>query len=414
MAEQFTFTQAAVGKLPLPGKGRVYYRDGKMPGLVVCVSTTGCKTFQVVRWMDGRAARLKIGRFPQVTVEAARKIAQSMAGDLARGQNPADQRREARAETLFGNLFSIYLEHHSKVHKRTWQEDQNRYNQFLKPWAARKLSSIRRGDVAALHARVGRNNGPYAANRLLALISTLFSYAGGMGFDGPNPCHKVKRFEEIERERFMDGAEIKRFFAALQNEQTPQLWRDFFELALLTGARRMNLMTMRWEDLNLERGVWCIPAEQFKNKKPMTVVLPATAVTILERRKVENEALQEEKRRPWVFPGRRHGNHITDATKPWRQLLKLAKIDGLRLHDLRRTLASWMVAGGVSLPIIGKTLGHRDQSTTAIYARLNLDPVRVAVEGATAAILHAGGQVEQALPELVDVGPDDDADQGEK
>lgn len=143
---------------------------------------------------------------------------------------------------------------------------------------------------------------------------------------------------------------------------------------------------MTWEELALDRATWTIPGAKFKNGRAMTVHLPGPALDILRRRTAESNGS------PWVFPGRRHGKHLTDPTKPWKAILAKAGLTDLRLHDLRRTMGSWQAATGASLPVIGKSLGHLNQGTTAIYARLDLAPIVEAVDKAAAAMLAAGGQ----------------------
>jgi len=105
-------------------------------------------------------------------------------------------------------------------------------------------------------------------------------------------------------------------------------------------------------------------------------------VAILERRKQKSDP-------KYVFPGRRHGKHLVNLAKPWNRLLVDAHLEGVHIHDLRRTAGSWMAASGTSLHIIGKALGHSSTAATSIYARLDLDPVRVAITGAAAAIQEA-------------------------
>ena len=142
---------------------------------------------------------------------------------------------------------------------------------------------------------------------------------------------------------------------------------------------------MEWSEVNLDRAVWIIPGSKVKNGKSTTLPLVEPALAILRQRK-------ELSKSKFVFPGRRHGRHIMDLTKPWAALLKKAALEGVRMHDLRRTAGSWMAATGASLPIVGKALGHTTASATAVYARLDLDPVRQAVDKAATAMLTAGKQ----------------------
>ncbi len=402
MAEKMNFTQATIDRLSAPATGRVYYADARTPGLVLCVWDTGVKTFELYKRMGGRPTRLKIGRFPGVTVEEARKEVARMTGQLSQGENPADSRRKARGETTLGDLFALYLDSHAKPHKRTWKEDEAQYKRYLARWKARKLSDVRPADVTALHAKVGRENGHYAANRMLALLSVMFNHAARLGYTGGNPAKGIRHFKEQSRDRFLRADEIRAFFDALGDDRTPPLWRDFFTVALLTGARRANVMSMTWADLELTRGLWRIPESQSKNKEPLICVLPPAALEILQRRADDNAALAPDDQSPFVFPGVGRTGHVMDPTVPWKALLKRAGIKNLRLHDLRRTLGSWQAATGASLSIIGRSLGHRNIATTAVYARLDLDPVRASVNTAADAILAVanGHAPTKALPVL--------------
>ena len=201
--KKLRFTMSAIERLTPPAEGKDSYGDTATPGMYLAVTRNGAKSFSYVRRIGSRTTRVTIGRFPGVTVDQARKQAAHLAGEIAQGKDPAAQRRKARGETTVGELFALYLDGHAKSHKRTWKEDQAQYDRYLAPWKARKLSEVRRADVAALHARTGRENGHYAANRMLALLSAMFNYAVGLGYGGGNPTKGVKRFKEQSRDRFL-------------------------------------------------------------------------------------------------------------------------------------------------------------------------------------------------------------------
>jgi integrase len=204
----------------------------------------------------------------------------------------------------------------------------------------------------------------------------------------------------------MDADELGQFMAALQSEKTLPDWRDFFELSLWTGARRANVEAMRWSHINLETKTWVIPADESKNGKAMPLPLSPPAMEILTRRLNERQertsilATARTKRAmrqrdsltqnaDFVFPSKGKSGHIVEPKKAWADMLQRAGIENLHVHDLRRTLGSWQAAGGTSLQIIGKSLGHKSQKATEIYSRLNLDPVRDSVNKATAAMQKA-------------------------
>jgi integrase len=420
MAQELNFTKTALAALPpAPDGKRVYYRDTKTNALQLQVTAKGAKTFYVYRWVQGRPERIRIGAFPDMTVERARKEAQQVNGQIAAGQNPNDARRAVREEMTLQDLFDLYMKRHAKVHKTSWAEDQAQFDRYLSGWKDRKLSRIRKADIQALHAKIGADVGTYAANRLLALLHTVYNKAADWGWEKANPAHGIKKFKEKARERFIQADEIPAFFQALSEEANDSM-RDFFLLSLLTGARRDNVQSMRWDQVNIERGTWEIP--KTKNGDSHTVPLVPEALEILEERRKAAEAQDEDGQKPvWVFPGPGATGHLAEPKTAWRrilrrmavallqarepqnpvdpeqkrspaqweELLQRAGVQGLRVHDLRRSLGSWQAATGVSLSIIGKTLAHRNVSTTAIYARLNLDPVRESMQTATRAMFDA-------------------------
>ncbi|MHB1926981.1 MAG: site-specific integrase [Leptospirillum sp.] len=156
-------------------------------------------------------------------------------------------------------------------------------------------------------------------------------------------------------------------------------FKDFILLSLFTGARKSNVLSMRWKDIDFERNVWKIPGELSKNGDPMQIPLGPDVLDILRRRRAETSSV-------FVLPGPGAKGHYMEPKRAWGTLLKRAKLEDLRIHDLRRSMGSWMTIGGTSLPIVGKALGHKTSQATSIYARLNLDPVRAAMDQAVEAM----------------------------
>ncbi|PXW71066.1 site-specific recombinase XerD [Loktanella sp. PT4BL] len=374
---EINFTKAALTAAGAAAKGkRDYYYDEREKGLVLAVTPAGGKSFYLYKRIDGRPERLLLGKFPDLTVENARKLAASAKGEIAMGENPQKAKRSIRDEMTFGALFTEYLEKHSKVHKRSWAYDEREVNKFLKHWFKRKISSIEKADVERLHAKVGKDNGLYQANRLLERIRSIFNKATDWGWGGVNPAAGIKKFREKSRDRFLQPEELPRFFEALANEPN-EAARDFFMISLLAGARKSNTLAMRWDEIDFHRATWRIALT--KNDDPQIVHLSPQAMEILKERKLHSLS-------PWVFPGGGASGHLADPKKAWMRILKEAGIADLRIHDLRRTLGSWQAATGANSYIIGKSLGHRSQQSTAVYARLNLDPVRDSVNKATDAM----------------------------
>ena len=383
---RFSFTRAAILAVKPPmDQERVYVYDKRTPALTLCITRGGGRTFYVYRRIHGRPVRVRLGRFPEMTIDQARKQAAVVLAEIARGNDPQEQKRALRRQCTLRELFDHYLETHAKVHcrEKSWYEDRRLFNRHLPVWHARRISTITTADIAALHGRVGKKT-PCQANRLLALLCKLFNYGRRtLKSDRANPCEGVRRFHETTRERFLNEKELKRLFRALASE--PEPFRSFFLLLLLTGARKGNVQAMRWRDVDLDARLWRIPIDQSKNREPLTVVLSPESVEILQGRRADVDGLE------YVFPGCGRTKHLVEPKMAWEHLVKRAKLSDCRMHDLRRTLGSWQAAGGASLLIIGKSLGHRSESATRIYARLATDPVRESVEKATVAMIDAAG-----------------------
>lgn len=396
---RFNFTKAAVEALPAPVTGRAYYRDTSdlRLHLGLAVTPLGAKTFFVQRRVSGRPVRMSLGRFPEVTVAEARRKAGLLNLEVAAGADPYERTRPARTGLTFGEFFTEeYIKRHARPHKRTWAKDEALFKLHLKPLASVKLGDIRRRDVQRLHVEVGAAAGHRTANMSAGLVRHVFKLAMQWGFyEGSNPGEGIRKFRECSRERFLQPEEVPAFFDALNRDadvQSTTVWRDFFLLALFTGARRSNLLAMRWVDVDLDRATWTIPGNTTKTGRSYALALPRVAVELLKNRRCE---VDEDC--PWVFPGRRADEHMIEPKSAWERIRKLSGLTDLRIHDLRRTLGSWQAAAGASLPIIGRSLGHANPGSTAVYARLSLDPVRASIEQATTALVDAARQEPSSL-----------------
>lgn len=381
---RFRFTKASVEAANLPAKGSRFYWDDKTPGLALRVTAGGARTFYVYRKVRGKPEQIRIGPFPDLTVEQARNKAATINGQIAMGEDPAAKKREERAAKTFGELFEWYLEHHSKPRKKTWREDIGHHRMHLAHLDSLKVDQVTKAHVRQIHAKAAERSGVCQANRVLALVRVVFNKAiAAEVYNGPNPAKGVEQFREKSRDRRLSAGELPAFLAALEAETNINL-RDLIWLLLLTGARRGNMLEMRWEQIDWTARTWRIP--ETKNGLPQVIPLSEEALAILRRRRPGASG-------PWVFPGTGKTGHMVEPKKGWAALLNRAGVQDFRLHDLRRTLGSWMADTGAPLNVIGKALNHKHQATTAIYARLALDPVREAQERAIAAMLNTGERV---------------------
>ena len=360
----FKFSPSTLSKLT-PGATEQFFYDDGCPGLGLRLSPKG-KVRYFVRLGSRRKA---IG---SKTLDDARRQAREI---LNKNQEMSD----ADNWTL-QQCFDLWMEHKAKPHKRTWERDQSRFDLHLKPLARLKMAAITAVRVTQLHNQIHAESGPYAANDTLAFLSSMYRYAERFDYSGRNPCRNIDRFPEQERERYLQPEEFPRWHAAVQSLTVPEA-RDFFLLALWTGVRRESVLAMRWEHIDLEAKLWRLPKEGNKNKQDLIIYLSDEAIAILQQRRshVDSE---------WVLPSRNgsKSGHYADPKASWAKVLKESGIKDLRVHDLRRTLGSWMAEGGTSLHIIGQTLGHKSLQSTRIYARLGSGAIRNAVNAASAAM----------------------------
>lgn len=382
VANKHNFTKSFISSIPSAKQGkRDYYRDTKVSGLEIMVTDKGSKSFKVTKKKDGRIIRVTLGKYPDLSIENARKKAHEVNAQIAEGINPNDAKNELRKETTFGSLFSEYMEKYSKKHKRSWKYDEREVNKFLPHWFTRKISTITNQEVRNLHEKVRSENGLYQANRILERIRAIYNKAIEWGYKNENPTNGIKKFKEQSRDRFIQTDELPRFFEALAQEENAVV-RDYIYFSLYTGARKSNILTAKWEQINFDILEWRIP--KTKNGDPQTIPLIESAIELLKERKKENGKLDlEDFQEQWIFPSFSSKiGHLADPKRAWKRILDKAQIQDLRIHDIRRTLGSYQAITGASLPVIGKSLGHKSSQATQIYSRLNNDPVRQSMEKA--------------------------------
>jgi hypothetical protein len=249
MTEYVKFTKSAINTLPLPEKGkRSAYYHPKMKGLMVRVTSSGTKTFYVMRWMQGGPEWASLGKFPEMTPEQAEREADKYNGAVASGSNPNEAKRRLRGEIILFHLFDDFLlnkrnRNGAPLAEKTKTDYRKSFDQ-LDNLKNRQLSLVKRDELKRLHEKLGKEH-PIMANRILALTSSLFSYAIDKElFTGTNPASGIKKFPEHARDRFLQSDELPQFFQALADEPN-EIIRDYFSVSLLTGARKSNVLSMR-------------------------------------------------------------------------------------------------------------------------------------------------------------------------
>ena len=375
------------------------------------MTSGGAKAWVWEGRVRGRVRRITLGPHPALSLAVARDQALAVAAAVARGEDPAAARARERGELTFGGLAELYFERHARPRKRSAGQDERMLRDVLgRPgkepalipatWRHRRLSDLTREHVAELHARVGRDSGHYAANRGLALLRAMFNLARTWGLVlRRQPGHGHPAFREERRDRFLNPDELSRALLAIDQEPDWR-WRAYFRLALLLGPRRHELLRARWPELDFSARSWRLPTT--KAGRPHLLPLPTPAVEILE-------SLPSRGQSEWVFPSSAaRSGHLEEPKKAWQRIRERAKTKDVRIHDLRRTLGSWLAASGYGLPMIGRVLNHSQPSATAVYARLDLEPVRRALEANAQAMLEAersaAAEIAKNTPGAVDEG----------
>ena len=372
-------TKRVIDLTPVPASGQILVRDCELRGFALRV-TRGSKSFVLEKRIHGRMRRFTLGPYGPLTVEQARMLASTRIGEIARGEDPAEIRQTRIHEPTFADLTEWYEQRHLP-RKRSARDDRSMLATHLIEFRARKLSDISRNDIVVLHGEIGKS-APYRANRVVALLRKMFNLAKDWGLmSGNNPATRIQFFKEVSRDRFLHPDELPRVFAAIAEESDIRV-RAAFLTALLTGARREEVLTMRWEDLNLERAEWRIP--HTKADRPHVLPLVRPLLSVLKH-------LSREAGNAYVYSGRNGSGHRVNMKRAWQRIRTKAGVTDVRFQDLRRTMGSWLASSGESLLLIGKVLNHSSVTTTAIYARLNLDPVRQALELNAAKMLRTTG-----------------------
>jgi len=383
---KINFTKKSLEALSPQSQRRIVH-DTQCRGLCLRIEASGRKSFLWRRKINGINQWRLIGLFPDLSVENARAKAGEYNTSFALWKSNAYEGRSPfakRIQLTLGAVLEDYCERRLKTHSKNPERSvagaRWMFNKYLSAWRERRVASILPEDVLALHSELGKRGHP-TANRIVCFLRTLVNWARDeMHYIGDNPVKRRFRFfKENSRERFLQAAELPKFFEALRKEPQRDL-RDFVVCALFTGARKSDILSARWSDISLETQRWNIPAST-KSGRPYVVELMPEVIDVLTQRARTSE---------WVFPGDGRTGHLRGFRHSWGSFVKRAGVPDLTAHDCRRTLGSWLAASNVSLSIIAKSLGHTSTSATSIYSRLDLSSVRQAVETATRAMLTAG------------------------
>jgi integrase len=369
--------------------------------------------------LGGFERRHTIGDWPTWSAAAARERAKELRRDIENGGDPAGEKRERRQAPTVQDLIDRYITEHlpsktagghrTKIAAQRINDEKVMLAEIGHHLGKHtKVADIHAGDIKEMHQKISksiRRHGPRSvrANRILAIASKLFalSLVPRAGENKPwrdavagNPCKGVKRNPEEARERFFSHAELAAISDALAvygdaakepGRTVAKAAADCVRLVMLTGCRPQEAMFAAWKEFDAEPGFWVRPSAHTKQRKVHKLPLSPPAIELIERSR------KQHKGGPWVFPGAVPGEPIAAFHHVWSHVRKRAGLgNDARLYDLRHTFASIGAGGGLSLPIIGRLLGHTQARTTQRYAHLGDDPVREAAEKIGKVIAGAG------------------------
>lgn len=361
--------------------------DSEIPGFGVKVMPSAVKTLVLgYRPMPGGRGtpkrQLKLGTYGQMTIEQGRQAALTALAEVRLGHDPQAEKSRQRSALSVSELIDAFFKGHvAKLTPATKISYGLTLRKFRSAHGVLKAEALKRAQVESIHGSLART--PYLANRLLSAVSSLYVWGEANGYvpiGHPNPAAKILRFPEQGRERFLSGEELGRLGDALRMAETKYPYPvAAIRVLLMTGARVNEILHARWDWLDVERGLLNLPTSKTGRK---SIFLPGPALAILA-------GLPRLQGNPFIFPGHVSGQPRGKLWAPWTRIRQAAGLDGLRLHDLRHSHASVGASAGLSLPIIGRLLGHATPAMTARYSHLASDPVRAGSEAIAATISAA-------------------------
>lgn len=351
--------------------------DKTLPGFGVRVKRTGVRSYlvQYRNRRTGQSKRMTLGRHgPLLTFDQAKKRARAILADALRGQDPAAERQAERKAPAVNELAQDYLETHALPKKRpaSIRNDRAMLATIILPrLGSKKVDAVGRRDIEALHLSLRQT--PYRANRVLALLSKMFSLAVSWEWRANNPVKGVARYREDKRDRWLSDIEITELLAQVDRHPNRKV-AEAIRLQLLTGARIGEVLSARRDAFDLVRMVWRKPSHQTKQQLTQHVPLSTQAAAVVRAVLCSVSPSSS----LYLFPSRDPDVPLKRIHKEWAKILRAAGITDYRLHDNRHTYASHLVSGGLSLEIVGRLMGHVSPITTKRYAHLADDPLRQA------------------------------------
>ena len=371
----FNFTKNDIEKLTPPEKGLNTYFDTGFKGLKLYVTANGVKTFFIRKMVNGRDERFILGQYPDLSVQNARDKALITLSELANGKNPNEEKKANRAEQKLGDLFIEFMERYSKKDKKSWKYDQREIPKFYSDWFKRRLSDIKKTEIQRRHEKIRDEHGLYQANRCLERLRAMYNKAIYWGWEGQNPTNGIKKYTMVKRDRYLLPHERKAFFESLNQEEN-FVAKTYFYMALFTGARKTNVLEMRWKDIDFDTK--CIDVTHTLQRvyvsKKETKIIYTTPKTQKSIRRIPLAKVLYAKLKEMSKDYPKDAFVLTGSTDKWieplgyrytyKSILQHSRVKYKKYHTLRHTFATRCVKVGMDTKSLSEILGHANVTIT--------------------------------------------------
>jgi len=361
-----------------PGKARTdFFCQSTIGFCLECRPTGSTYTFRYQNEY-GQLKQRRIAPYGEISFAEAQKIARKWRADVLTGGDPAAKKAERKAIPTYNELADQHYEYVKTYSKNPGNIEAVLRVHIRPKWGKKRLDEIATQEVAKWLGELRQSGKAMATVEKIRIVFNR-SFELALRWQTPgvkfNPVRGIPRPRlNNARNRFLSSDDAARLLKATEASLNPQL-RNIVGLLLLTGARKRELLDARWENVNVGRKVWFIPTS--KTGKPRHVPLSQAALNIIEQ-------LPRFENCPWLMPNPKTKMPFTDIKHPWETARAAAGLEGLHLHDLRHSFASFAVNAGIELLAVGRILGHADYQSTMRYAHLANDTLMQAVEAGAA------------------------------
>lgn len=363
----------------LPGDGREL-KDDRVAGLILRDGKNK-KTWYIVKKINGKTERLKLGEFPALGLSAAREAAMQKIAEITTTGRPKAFRYTLR------EVFASFKKKKEGI-KRSLNQDELYMRTVLAPVADMAIQDISKQDI--LDIKNNYRHAPVAFNRALVTLSGIYNHAiREMDIDVRNIVQAIPKNPEKPRDVVIPIEKTAALFQELDSGKYPEYFCDIVRLMIFLGKRPGNIYALEWSEIDFENAVLKISKEKVKTGRDIISTIPQEALKVLKRRREENAKNNSK----WVFPSASGSGHIVYIREYIKRLGKALGMKSLHPHDLRRTHGTWMLNAGASIEQVSRSLDHSSIAITErVYAKIQLEKLREGQEILAQSIRKATGK----------------------